>query len=231
MSAGTKYQRPTPKVLTEPYWFKQRDESDLAFKYFQIYRDGAFTTEKDGKTETLKWERRTIQKVSEVVHRHIKHIERISRLWRWKDRLLAYDRHLDEERRLRFEKERRKADDSTLVIARAMRAKVLKRLTDEQGGIYLNEKTLPAWFKECREAEAMVLGGPTARVEITEGPEVILERRMRTAVTDIIELHRDNPEVPIEERVKWAVTDYELDFDSLYAAVESEMQATSNSVN
>lgn len=75
-------------TLSEPYWSLQKGESQRAFLAFRLYRDC------EDNNPPIK---RSKQMVATRLSKSINLINRWARLWRWDERILAYDRRKDSE--------------------------------------------------------------------------------------------------------------------------------------
>lgn len=100
--------------MTVQPWERQEGESSKAFAAFVAYRDMG--------------ERRGYRKVVQQVGSHKSSIQCWMTQWKWQERILAYERYLDERRRRAAEKARRAMLKRHAKLAVDMQAQVTKRL-------------------------------------------------------------------------------------------------------
>jgi hypothetical protein len=197
-------------ILVEPFWEKQPGESlEIYTKYFVPYRDMV--------------EGRSYAKLAEKAQRHPKYLQRLAVKYRWRERLGAFDVYIEGERRSNLERARIKANEENARIAKAIKMQVATRLKDFDIRT-LGARDLINWFKIAAEVEALALGGPTSRVEL-DTPEMIQERRLRDAVTDVVTNWKLKPIISLEERAKWAAVDYDVELETLNRAIQTKLDA------
>ncbi len=157
-----------PKLLVEPFYERQKGESQAAFAAFVMYRDS---------------EKRSYTEVARGLYKSRTLIARFGARWRWQDRIEAWEKYQDA---LRIEQQ---AKDKAEVFAMhgalaAAMAGILGQFLQHLDATELTPATAPKWLREIIAAQRQLYGEPVATVAVqsSQTPETADNLRRNASV-------------------------------------------------
>ncbi len=152
-----------PKLLAEPYYERQKNESSAAFAAFVMYRDD---------------EGRSYRKCAEKVGKNPSLIERWGARWQWQSRIAAWEKYQDAQRIEQQAKDKAEVFAMHGALAAAM-AGILGQFLQHLDATELTPATAPKWLREIIAAQRQLYGEPVATIAVQSSvtPETAEQHR------------------------------------------------------
>lgn len=167
-------------MLHEPIYERQPRETRVAFEAFSHYRDSL--------------EGRSLRTTAQALHKSLTQMGGWNRVWRWQERVDAWDAQLDAERRKASVKAvrdmgERHAQAAVVLMARALAGLQLLDVSEVRGG------DLARMLDTAVKIERLSRGEPT---EIQDATRPLSVRVLTDAELDALEGVGEAPEAPPE---------------------------------
>lgn len=193
--------------LKHPIWQRQEGESDTAYQSFLKFRD------------TPVDEQRSRKKVSEETGISYDSIQVYSSRFSWRERCLAYDRHVDGERIERFKRGVGEMRENHLKIAQLMRSKVeegLKLMPAKK----LTARDLKDWSLAAAKLEESAREGGLSNLvknaqTVAEQDKQVKDALLREAREFLDEMRREQPDYPLEDLLSIVVEEFGVSREEL----------------
>lgn len=157
-----------PKLLAEPFYERQKGESQAAFAAFVMYRDS---------------EKRSYTEVARGLHKSRTMIARFGARWRWQDRIEAWEKYQDAQRVEQLSKDKAEVFEMHGALAKAMAA-ILGQFLSHLDATELTPATAPKWLREIVTTQRQLYGEPIATVAVqsSQTPEGADQNRRNASV-------------------------------------------------
>ena len=153
-------------------WDRQTDESSIAFEAFQIFRDL-------GPSRSLTAAHKALGR------RRYATLRDWRQRFRWDDRIMAWEMHLDRDRQREVEERRRKTDEDIAEIGRSMLEKVKQRMllldAEHIGDLTIWEAA--RLYRDAVHSIRLVEGQSTEVVDVIDEADV--DREIRRLVAEL----------------------------------------------
>ncbi len=157
-----------PKLLVEPFYERQKGESQAAFAAFVIYRDS---------------EKRSYTEVARGLYKSRTLIARFGARWRWQDRIEAWEKYQDQVKLEQLAKDKAEVFEMHGALARAM-AVILGQFLQNFDPMSLTPAAAPKWLREIVTTQRQLYGEPIATVAVqsSQTPEGADQTRRNASV-------------------------------------------------
>ncbi len=157
-----------PKLLVEPFYERQKGESQAAFAAFVMYRDS---------------EKRSYTEAARGLHKSRTMIARFGARWRWQDRIEAWEKYQDALRVEQLSKDKAEVFEMHGALARAM-AVILGQFLQNFDPMSLTPAAAPKWLREIVTTQRQLYGEPIATVAVQSSmtPETAEQHRRNASI-------------------------------------------------
>jgi len=202
--------------LKEPIYLRQDGESDEAFRAFEMYR------------ETPVHKKRSYKDVAETSNLSPSTVNTYGSRYKWKERVLAYDRFQDSETLRQINRRRVEMQERHSGIAAAMLSKVIERLNNLDAE-ELRARDIKEWVDIATRVENLSRGEATniTRTVVTTGDQDFITKQQlqREARQFFDETRATSKDMPLHTllnviREEFSVTPEELGIDPKLAMAD-----------